>query len=134
MYSAITPFTSPSLPTRFLALLGDGASPTFAWRDLTVYSVGWTMHNEDVGNLELRYTTRQQPIPTSVLLEHALAPDTANDMVSLGWSHGLGANAHVSFAASYASSPYLLMMPVYRAHDSATAGQLEFETLWSVRF
>ena len=134
MYSAITPFTSAALPTRFLALLGDSSSPTFAWRDLTVYSVGWTMHDNDFGNLELRYTTRQQPVPTSVLLEHALAPDTANDMVSVGWSRAIGANTNMSFAASYASSPYLLMMPVYRAHDSATAGQLEFEALWSVRF
>ena len=134
MYSSITPFTSPSLPTRFLALLGDGASPVFAWRDLTVYSLGWTMHDEDIGNLELRYTTRQQPVPTSVLLEHALAADTANDMVSLGWSRAVGENSHMSFAASYASSPYLLMMPAYSTHNSSTAGQVEFEALWSVGF
>lgn len=134
MYSSITPFSSPSLPTRFLALLGDGASPVFAWRDLTVYSLGWTMHDEDIGNLEVRYTTRQQPLPTSVLLERALAPDTANDMVSLGWSRAVGDNSHMSFAASYASSPYLLMMPAYRTRDNATASQLEFEALWSVRF
>jgi hypothetical protein len=134
MYSEITPFTSPSLPTRFLALLGDGASPIFSWRDLTVYSLGWTMHDEDIGNFELRYTTRQQPVPTSVLLEHALAPDTANDMVSLGWSRAVGENSHMSFAASYASSPYLLMMPVYHTHDNSTAGQVEFEALYSVRF
>ena len=134
MYSEITPFTSPALPTRFLALLGDGASPNFAWRDLTVYSLGWTMHDEDLGNVELRYTTRQQPIPTSVLLEHALAADTANDMVSLGWSRAAGDNSQISFAASYASSPYLLMMPVYHSHDNSTAGQVEFEALYSVRF
>ena len=134
MYSAITPFTSASLPTRFLALLGDGASPVFAWRDLTVYSLGWTMHDDDIGNLELRYTTRQQPLPTSVLLEHALAPDVANDMVSLGWSRSVGENSQMSFAASYASSPYVLMMPTYRTRDGATASQVEFEALWSVRF
>lgn len=134
MYSEITPFTSPALPTRFLALLGDGASPVFAWRDLTVYSVGWTMHSEDVGNVELRYTTRQQPLPTSVLLEHALAPDTANDTVSVGWSRALGVNSHMSFAASYASSSYLLMMPSYRSRDNLTAGQVEFEALYSVGF
>ena len=134
MYSEITPFTSSSMPTRFLALLGDGASPMFAWRDLTVYSVGWTMHDEDIGNLELRYTTRQQPVPTSALLEHALASDTANDMVSLGWSRAVGLNSRMSFAASYASSPYLLMMPAYRTTNNATAGQVEFEALYSVGF
>jgi hypothetical protein len=134
MYSAITPFTSASLPTRFLALLGDTSSPTFAWRDLTVYSLGWTMHANDIGNFEVRYTTRQQPMPTSVLLEHALAPDTANDMVSLGWSRPVGENAHMSVAASYASSPYILMMPTYNTHENSTASQLEFEAFWSVRF
>jgi hypothetical protein len=134
MYSSITPFTSSSLPRSFLALLGDGASPVFAWRDLTVYSVGWTLHDDDVGNVELRYTTRQQPMPTSMLLEHALASDTANDMVSLGWSRAVGDNSHMSFAASYASSPYYLMMPVYHARDASTTSQVEFEALYSVRF
>jgi hypothetical protein len=134
MYSGITPFTSSALPTRFLALLGSSASPVFQWRDLTVYSLGWTMHNEDIGNLEVRYTTRQQPVPTSVLLEHALAADIANDMISLGWSRALGENSHMSFAASYASSPYLLMMPTYGSHDNSTAGQVEFEAMYSVRF
>jgi hypothetical protein len=134
MYSAITPFTSGSLPTRFLALLGDASSPVFAWRDLTVYSLGWTVHDNDIGNFEVRYTTSQQPVPTSVLLEHALAPDTANDMVSLGWSRAVGRNSQMSFAASYASSPYLLMMPTYNVHENSTASQLEFEAFWSVQF
>jgi hypothetical protein len=134
MYSSITPFTSSSLPRSFLALLGDGASPVFAWRDLTVYSVGWTMHNTDVGNLELRFTTRQQPIPTSSLLEHALESNVSNDMVSVGWSRAVGESSHMSFAASYASSPYYLMMPVSRARGDSTTSQLEFEALYSVRF
>ena len=134
MYSAITPFTSSNLPTRFLALLGDGSSPVFAWRDLNVYSVGWTLHDEDVGNLQLRYTTRQQPVPTSKLLENALAPATANDLVSLGWSRGFGVNSNLSFAASYATSPYYLLMPSYLSRADATAGRFEFEALWAVRF
>ena len=134
MYSSITPFTSSSLPTRFLALLGDGSSPMFAWRDLTVYSLGWTMHDNDIGDLELRYTTRQQPVPTSVLLEHALAADAANDMFSVGWSRAMGPNTHMSFAASYASSPYLLLTPAYHSRDNSAASQVEFEAIWSVRF
>jgi len=134
MYSTITPFTSPSLPTRFLALLGDGASPVFAWRDLTVYSLGWTVHDDDLGNLELRYTTRQQPVPTSALLEHALDANTADNMVSLGWTRPTGDNSHMTFAASYASAPYLLMMPAQHVRDTSTAGQVEFEALWSVGF
>lgn len=133
-YSAITPFTSPNLPVRFLALLGDGGSPVFAWRDLNVYSVGWTLKGESLGNLQLRYTTRQQPVPTSRLLERALADSTANDMVSLGWSRAYGQRTHLSFTASYATSPYFLLMPTYLQRADATASQFEFEALWSVLF
>ena len=133
-YSAIRPFTSSNLPTRFLALLGDSSSPVFAWRDLNVYSLGWTLRNEDLGNLQVRYTTRQQPVPTSRLLENALASATANDMFSLGWSRAIGSGTNVSFSASYASSPYYLLMPTYVTHDDGTASRFEFEALWSMRF
>ncbi len=134
MYSSITPFTSSNLPTRFLALLGDGSSPVFAWRDLNVYSVGWTLHDADLGNVMLRYTTRQQPIPTSALLANALASATANDTISLGWSRGFGMHSNLSFLANYATSPYYLLMPSYLARSNGTASQFEFEALWSVRF
>ena len=134
MYSAITPFTSANLPTRFLALLGDGSSPVFAWRDLTVYSVGWTLRDADIGNVMLRYTTRQQPVPTSPLLANALASATANDTISLGWSRTLNSRSNLSFLASYATSPYYLLMPSYLSRDNGTASQFEFEALWSMRF
>lgn len=134
MYSAITPFASASLPTRFLALLGDGASPVFAWRDLDVYSVGWSLRDDAIGTLQMRYTTRQQPVPTSKLLERALAPATANDMISLGWSRSIGAYSDFGFSANYASSPYYLLMPTYLSRNDATAGRFEFEALWSTRF
>ena len=134
MYSAITPFASPSLPTRFLALLGSGSSPVFAWRDLDVYSIGWTLHDAAIGELQLRYTTRQQPVPTSKLLANALAPATANDMVSLGWSRAVGTSGSLGFSASYATSPYYLLVPTYLPRSNATASQFEFEALWSTRF
>lgn len=134
MYSAITPFTSSNLPTRFLALLGDGSSPVFAWRDLNVYSIGGTWHDDTLGNLQLRYTTRQQPVPTSRLLADALAEVAANDTISLGWSRGFSNGANLSFLASYATSPYYLLMPGYLPRANATASQFEFEALWSVRF
>ena len=134
MYSSIEPFTSSNLPTRFLALLGDGSSPDFAWRDLDVYSVGWTLHNAKIGDIELRYTTRQQPVPTSRLLENALSGAIANDMVSLGWSRAFSAHSSLNFMASYASSPYYLLMPSYLAPNDGKAGRFEFEALWSTRF
>lgn len=133
-YSAIRPFASSALPRRFLALLGDSSSPVFAWKDLDVYSLGWTLRNEALGNVQLRYTTRQQPVPTSKLLENALSSATANDMVSLGWSRSVGRNAKFSMMASYATSPYFLLMPTYVTRRDATASRVEFEALWSVRF
>jgi hypothetical protein len=133
-YSTIHPFTSSNLPTRFLALLGDSSSPVFAWRDLNVYSVGWTMRDKDWGNLQVRYTTRQQPVPTSKLLEDALASATANDMFSFNWSRAIGVRTNVSFSASYASSPYYLLMPTYLTRADGTASRFEFEALWSTRF
>jgi hypothetical protein len=133
-YSAITPFTSSNLPTRFLALLGDSSSPVFAWRDLNVYSLGWTLSDEGIGDVQMRYTTRQQPVPTSKLLEGALADATADDMFTLGWSRGFGAGSNLSFSASYASSPYYLLMPTYTTRDDARATRFEFEALWSIRF
>lgn len=133
-YSAITPFTSSNLPTRFLALLGNSSSPVFAWQDLDVYSLGWTLMDADIGNLQMRYTTRQQPMPTSKLLENALAAESANEIFSLGWSRGFGQSTNLSFSASYASSPYFLLMPTYVPRDDATASRFEFEALWSTRF
>jgi hypothetical protein len=133
-YSAIKPFTSSNLPTRFLALLGDSSSPVFAWRDLDVYSLGWTLHDADLGNLQMRYTTRQQPVPTSRLLENALSSATAKGMYSLAWMRSFGDAASVSFSASYATSPYFLLMPTYVSREDATAGRFEFEALWSTRF
>jgi hypothetical protein len=133
-YSTITPFTSSNLPTRFLALLGDSASPVFAWRDLDVYSLGWTLRDDAFGNLQMRYTTRQQPKPTSRLLAEALAPVTADHLVSMGWSRAFGADRSLSMSASYATSPYYLLMPTYAPRSDATAGRFEFEALWSTRF
>jgi hypothetical protein len=133
-YSAIRPFTSANLPTRFLALLGDSSSPVFRWSDLNVYSIGGSLHADDFGNLQLRYTTRQQPVPTSRLLERALAPATANGMFSLSWTRAFGANASLDLSASYATSSYYLLMPTYVQHQDGTANQFEFEGVWSIRF
>lgn len=132
MYSGVTPFTSNGLPNRVLALLGDGLSPTFAWRDLTVYSVGSTWRNRSFGDLQLRYTTRQQPEPTSELLRRALAPDVADYAVSLGWSRPTGRSARMTVLANYAPQPYILGLPTHRTPSSAS--RVEFEALWALSF
>lgn len=134
MYSGVAPFTSPNLPRRFLALLGDSTSPGFAWDDLDVYSVGWSWRSPAAGTFDVRLTSRQQPLPTSRQLRRALDDGIAKGMLELGWSRDFGANASLGIGARYASSPYYLMLPTWQPRPGATAGRFEFEALWSARF
>lgn len=134
MYSQVTPFTSPALPRHFLALLGSGASPEFAWDDLTVYSAGWTYANDQAGIFELRFTTRQQPEPTSELLRNALGVDTADHTVGLGYTKITGPLSKLSVQTVYSSSPFFLGMPGYRSTSRYTGSQLEYEAAWTVQF
>ncbi len=135
MYSGVKPFTSSALPTRFLALLGTGASPEFAWKDLDVYSAGWTLHHASFGELELRYTTRQQPLPTSRVLERALGTDPSDHAIALGYARAIGRHASLSLQTVYSTAPYFLGVPSYRTRDPSGGGDsLEFEALWAMRF
>jgi hypothetical protein len=133
MYSAITPFTSENLPRRFLALLGDSSSPAFAWQDLDIYSAGWSWRSPQAGVFDLRYTTRQQPLPTSRLLERALSGGIADRVLELGWSRDFG-DTRLALSTRYANSPYYLMMPTWQSTPGAMAGRFEFEALWQTRF
>lgn len=133
-YSEIKPFTSNGLPLRFLALLGDGLSPNFAWQDLTVYSAGWSWRNGTVGDLRFRYTTRQQPLPTSALLSQALQDNISRYSVSMGWSRPTSRQSRVSLLANYASAPYLVGAPSYNSQIGQQANRLEFQALWSISF
>ena len=133
-YSEVTPFTSPALPRRFLALLGTGASPVFAWQDLSVYSAGWTWRDESFGNFELRYTTRQQPSPTSKLLRTALESTPADHTMAFGYSRATGERSTLSLQAVYSSAPYFLGLPNYRSADRVTGNQVEYEAAWALRF
>ena len=134
LYSDVTPFTSPALPRRFLALLGSGVSPAFAWDDLTVYSAGWTLRNQALGNIELRYTTRQQPSPTSLLLRNALGGNPADHTVAIGYSRNTGKQAMLSLQAIYSSAPYFLGVPSYRSANRVTGNQVEYQAAWAWRF
>ncbi len=134
IYSDVTPFTSPALPRRFLALLGSGVSPVFAWDDLTVYSAGWMLRNQTLGNIELRYTTRQQPSPTSALLRNALGANPADHTVAIGYSRNTGKQAMLSLQAIYSSAPYFLGVPSYRSANRVTGNQVEYQAAWALRF
>lgn len=135
MYSDIRPFTSAALPRRFLAVLGDSSSPVFAWRDLTVYSVAGTWRDPAGGELALRYSTREQPSPTSSLLAQLLDEGHSANSVELSYVRGLGRNARMELQATYSPIQYVLGAPTSRSvRNDYGSRQIEFEALWSLAF
>jgi hypothetical protein len=133
-YSEIDAFTSAALPTRFLSLLGDGNSPAFAWRDLTVYSLEGSVADAMGAEWSVRFTTRQQPSPTSALLQRALQSEYTDTNVALGYRRDLRELGSVWLAASYAPSRYFLGASPYSQRDLEGGSQVEFEALWAVPF
>lgn len=134
-YSDVEGFTASSLPRRFLNLLGDSTSPEFAWQDLTVYSATVGLQPATDWSVELRYSTQQQPEPTSRLLQRALEQEFTNQNYAVGITRRVGASTQLTFNASYAAREYVLGMPTYRANSSADGGeQMEFEAIWQVLF
>lgn len=135
MYSNIAPFTSNALPNRFLVLLGSSISPTFAWQDLDVYSAGFSWRDPGNGIWSLHYTTREQPSPTSALLQSVLEPYLASHNVEFGFARGIGGNSSVHVAASYAPSEFVLGLPTSNQLRNASGGsQVEYQALWTTRF
>ncbi|MCB1561097.1 MAG: hypothetical protein KDI75_08395 [Xanthomonadales bacterium] len=133
-YSGIDAFSSAALPRRFLSLLGDGASPTFAWRDLSIYSAEAALDDQHGGKWSLRYTTQQQPEPTSEILLRALRSDFTDSNWALGYRRGLGSFGTLSLAASYAPSRYFLGATPYVQRDLDSGSQVEVEAVWSMSF
>ena len=135
-YSEIAPFTSNALPTRFLVLLGSEISPAFAWQDLNVYSVGGSWRDPLLdGSWSLHYSTREQPLPTSKLLQNALEPYLATHDIEFGFSRMFGANSSLRIAATYAPTQFVLGLPTsFSLRDGNYGNQLEYETVWTTRF
>ncbi len=135
MYHEARPFTSAALPRRFLAVLGDGTSPVFAWRDLTVYSVTGAWRSDDLGELALRYSTREQPSPTSRLLDRLLNDGQADYSVEARYSKRFDANSRLQFSASYTPYEYILGAPTsYSVRNDIRGRQVEFEALLAFAF
>lgn len=132
-YSGINAFTSAALPTRLLALLGDGTSPEFAWRDLTVYSLDWQFQPTKRDLVTLRYTTQQQPEPTSRLLYAALEDTFTDDNYAVEYAHQFRRFGQLTLTASYAPVQYFLGNLSY-ANRNAQGDQVEVQAAWSVAF
>jgi hypothetical protein len=133
MYSDVTPFTSTALPTSVLALLGDGTSPAFAWRDLTVYSAAWSWQASADNRIMLRYFTQQQPEPTSELLALAMSENFSDNNFAVSLDHRLSDESAVRLGAAYAPSQYYVGNADY-SESNSSSDQIEVMAIWSVRF
>ena len=135
MYSAIAPFTSNALPTRFLVLLGSEIAPAFAWQDLDVYSIGMNWRDPTDSVWSLHYSTREQPLPTSRLLQNALAPYLSSHDIELGFAHAFTENSNFRFSATYAPTEFVLGLPTsFSLRNGSDGNQIEYEAMWTTRF
>jgi len=132
-YSDIRAFTSSTLPREFLSLLGDGGSPDFGWRDLTVYGAQLAWHPSEQTRWMLRYSTQQQPRPTSSVLDAALADRYSDVNWSLGFERRSPRLGWWQFVASYSPVQYFLGAQSF-ADDDLSGRLLEVEALWTYPF
>lgn len=134
-YSDVKPFTSRLLPNRFLALLGDGSSPAFAWEDLTVYQVGWRWENTDEDLAwNVSWSSRRQPAPTSDVLANALRPEFSDEHWQMGLIRKTSDSSRVSLSASYTPSDYFLSLDGRGFEASDALDRVEVEARWSIDF
>lgn len=133
-YGQLTPFLSPDLPNRFLALLGDASSPEFRWRDLNVYSLEWNWTPTGNDAFALRYSTRQQPAPAANALRQAMAQDYTHNNYAVAYARRLRPGLQLGFSASYAPSSYYLGYADPFLRGFRTGEQIEGELLLTALF
>lgn len=133
LYSELNTFANRNLPSRFNSLLGDSTSPTFAWDDLTIFSVGWRWRNTADYEFWFDVTTRSQPSPTSAVLSRALDEELADNSVLLGFSRPAGRSGRFSLAAAYAPPEFAFGGSVLGVTSDELDQSLEVEALlaWS---
>jgi len=134
LYSEINAFPSRSLPTRFLALLGDSSSPSFEWEDLTVYSVSMGWSDGGRQQWQVDYSTRQQPSPSSLLLSQALESDLADSVLTVGYGLSTSRNSRLNLNAAYAPSEFAFGGSVLGVTTEDLDQRFELEALWTVSF
>ena len=133
-YSDLVAFSSASLPVPFLAVLGDGTSPEFKWRDLDVLvaDAGWRL--DESNRITLRYSTQQQPDPTSSLLRGMLAEGATDTNFVLGFEHHSARFGRLRLAGSYAPSEAFFGNISALARRPNGGAQIEGEASWRYDF
>lgn len=132
-YSELTAFSSTSLPTRFLSLLGDSTSPEFVWEDLDVFGAELSYALNPSAGLVARYGTHQQPEPTESILRSALDDAISSGYVALGYEQRTANFGRFGFNATYADTQSFLGN-VSASNKDASGPQLEVEATWRFDF
>ena len=134
LYSEVNAFPGRTLPDRFLSLLGDSTSPSFAWDDLTVYTVGWTWNNGDDTQWHVDFRSRSQPLPTSATLSRALSGDLAENAMTVGYARRMGDRSRFNINAAYAPAEYAFGGNVLGVTNESLDQNLEVEAFWTWDF
>lgn len=134
LYSELKAFSSYALPERFLSLLGDGTSPEFAWRDLTVFDVQLDYALGRSSRVDFRYSTQQQPEPSASLLYSALQEEFTDRNFAVGLTHRFERAGEFRFMATHAPVEYFLGTTSALGQRDANGEQIEFEARWRVDF
>jgi hypothetical protein len=132
MYSQVTPFASYTLPPLARAYLELG-NHALAWENLDVYSVDLTWRNALLGDFSLRYSTREQPLPSWIVLQQILQPNLTSHNLEFDFARAIGAHSNLRFAAVYAPIQ-LLGAPSFNADNNFGSNQLRLEAFWSTAF
>jgi len=134
LYSEVPTFASAALPTRFLSLLGNGTSPRFAWRDLTVYEIEASVADDSQGQWSLRWSSQQTPRPTSEILDRALSKLYSDSNFALAYQRSIAGAGQLRLATSYAPESYFLAAAPRSQRGFDGQRQLEFEAQWMLDF
>ena len=133
MYSQVQPFAGYSLPADFSSFLQASGRP-LAWENLDVYSVSAAWRSNVLGEFGLRYSTREQPLPTMLALQQLLQ---LRDLSSHDWEFNygftLGERSLFRFRALYAPIQ-LLGIPSYSAESNYGANRMRYEALLTTTF
>ena len=133
-YSNVQPFASRLLPDRFVSLLGDSASPTFAWQDLTIYRMGFDQRIGEKSLFSVAVSSSLQPNPTDARLRRALAPGASDYTVSMGFERAFSDAARLRFGASYMPFSYFFGPSLLSSAQDYSGARVEAEALFEVLF
>lgn len=134
LYSEVGAFANRNLPSRFLSLLGDSTSPSFAWDDLTVYSVGWTWADTKGTSWHIDFSSRTQPSPSSRILSQAIDADLAQNAMTIGFSRRVSMSSRFNLNAAYAPSDYAFGGNVLGVVTDELGQNLILDAFWTLDF